>query len=275
MEKKLILTIDLEWYYNGDKDGNGYIREFENMTLEERFKYDNGQIEKSVRTILKTLKKYKQKITFFCLAEIDKVYPRVLKMIYDQGHEIALHSYRHDELKNVKTLEDDLKKCEVFRKKYKILGFRNPRIKALKKQYSSLKKFHYKYDSSVYGTTIFDFSGIKILPVSVFPYKNREVQKIPFSLNTNLFKEGFPFGSGMFVGSLRRLENIFINLFLKRYQKPPCIFLHSWQIEQPFYPKKFILKHPFMVAYCLENKNLLEYFCKNYKLIRVKDYIYE
>ena len=97
MAKDLILTIDLKWYYNGDNRGKGNVFDSEGMSLRERFCYNNGQIEKSTETILKILKRYDQKITFFVVAEIDKAYPKVINKIYNDGHEIAHHSYNHNE----------------------------------------------------------------------------------------------------------------------------------------------------------------------------------
>ncbi len=273
MPKSLLLTIDLEWYYDGGKKGDGNAADFEKMSLSQRYTSDHGQIEKSTITILKILKKYRQKITFFIVAEIDKVYPRIVKKIYEDGHEIAVHSYRHSELIGKKALGLDLKECLPFQKKYRVIGFRNPRIKVTKDQYSYLKKFLYKYDSSVYGTSKFDFCGTKIIPVSILPYVNKEIQKIPSPLNLKLFKQAVPFGSGMFVGSLQKIGKLFIDAYHKRYCQPPCIFLHSWQIEQPNYHKGYLLRNPFMFPYCIECKDLLECFCQKYKLLRIKDYL--
>lgn len=272
MKNKLIFTIDLEWYYNGIKRGRENIADFSKKSLKDRITYDNGQIEKSVKSILTTLQKYNQKITFYTVAEIWEAYPHVIETIYKQGNEIALHTYRHDTLTDTLNFERDLEKSVKFQRKYNIIGFRNTRINTSRQNYKSLAKYGYKHDSSVYGTTRFKFSGINILPVSVLPYGQRSVQSIPSNLNIDLIKKSVPFGSGVFAGLLQKYDKYFIDMYYSRYQEPPCIFIHSWQIEQPHYPVQFLIKNPFMVPYSFECKNMLEYFCKKYQLVKVKDY---
>ncbi len=273
MKKKLMLTIDLEWYYNGNERGS--VEDFSKKTLEERYAYDNGQIEKSVNTILKILDAYNQKITFFVVAEIDKVYPKVIKKIFKEGHEISIHSYRHDEFNIINDFKRDLKKCSNFQKEYKVIGFRSPRIKINKQQHDVLHAFGYKYDSSVFGTTRFDNSNIEILPISVLPYFNKKhIQHIPSPLNINLLRTALPFGGGMFVGFFQKSNSLLISRYTKIYQEPPCLFIHSWQVNQPYYPWKFLAKNPWMIPYSFESKNLVEYFCAHYRLVRIKDYIF-
>lgn len=269
--KRLILTIDLEWYYNGNQVGS--VADFDQKSLKERFSYDNGQIEKSAATILKILKKYHQKITFFVTGELDKVYPQVLKEIANQDHEIAIHSYRHAEFSNGQELEIDLEKCLPLQKRYKAVGYRSPRIKMQPDYYLPLKKFGYQYDSSVYGTTKFNFKNIKILPLSVLPYKKQTINRIPSPLNLELLKEAIPFGGGLAIGFFQKFEKYFIDRYQKLFQKPACLFLHSWQIEKPSYPLRFLVKNPFMLPYSFECKNLLEYFCQKYQLIKIRDYL--
>jgi len=267
----LILTIDLEWYYNGNQQGR--VADFAQKSLAERYQYDRHQIEKSTLAILKILKKYRQKITFFVVAELDQVYPKIIPQILYQGHEIALHSYRHDEARTANALEKDLTASQPFQKKYGCIGFRSPRIKMSKKQLKVIKKFGYQYDSSVYGTTIFDFAGLKILPVSVLPFTKKQLQKIPSNLDFALLKKCIPFGSGMLTGLLQKNSRWLIGQYWRGYHQPACLFLHSWQINKPYYPAKFLLKSPFMIPYSFECRDLLEFFCRHYRLLRARDYL--
>lgn len=269
--EKLILTIDLEWYYNGDEKGE--VTDFSAKSLEERFEYDRGQVEKSTDAILDLLKEHDQKITFFVVAEIDKVYPQVLKKISRGGHEIAVHSYRHDEQTSIVDFEADLKRSASFKKKYKAVGFRSPRIRIRKEFYSSLKKFGYQYDSSVYGTAQFEVEGVKVLPVSFFPFRKKSWRKTPAPLSWDLLRQGVPFGGGLAAGLLQRGERFLISRFIQRYQEPPCLFLESWQVKKPDYPWKFLWRNPFMFPYSLECEPLLEFFCQSYQFLRVRDYL--
>ena len=101
----------------------------------------------------------------------------------------------------------------------------------------------------------------------------RDIQCIPSNLNMDLIKKSVPFGSGMFAGLLRKNVKYLIDTYYSRYRESPCIFIHSWQIEQPYYPVQFFAKNPWMISYSFECKGMLEYFCERYKLVRVKDYL--
>lgn len=269
--EKLILTIDLEWYYNGNK--NGSVADFDQKTLRERLDYDHGQTEKSMAAILSILRKYRQKITFFVAGEIERAYPQILRRLVGQGHEIAVHSFRHAEAGNIKEFVADLERCRPFQKKYRAVGYRSPRIKMQPIFYAALKKCGYRYDSSVYGTTPFSFEGIKVLPLSVLPYQKQTINRIPSPLNLKLLKQAIPFGGGLAVGLFQKGEKFFIDRYRRLFRQPACLFLHSWQIEKPPYPPKFLFKNPVMVPYSRECRHLLEYLCQEYQLTKAKDYL--
>lgn len=269
--KQLILTVDLEFYYPGDKTGS--VKDFDNLSFKEKIKYDNRRIEKSADTILKILQKYNQKITFFVVAELDKAHSKILKEIIKNGHEIALHSFNHKENWDLSDFEKDLKNCLPFQKKYNATGYRMPRIKITKKHYEILKKFNYKYDSSVYGTGSFLCQGIKVLPVSTLPFSGKKIQNIPSPLSLKLLTQTIPFGGGMFSGLLKNKQRFLINRYAAIYKEPACIFIHSWQIENYRYPIKSLIKNPSFISYSTDCKNVLEFMCREYKLLRIKDYL--
>lgn len=60
--------------------------------------FDDGPHPKVTQQILKTLEKYDAKATFFVLGESVNKYPKVLKQVFDEGHEIGNHSYSHAKL---------------------------------------------------------------------------------------------------------------------------------------------------------------------------------
>lgn len=270
-QKEIILTVDLEFYYPGNNKGE--VKDFDSLTIEEKIKYDNGRIEKSISTILKFLHKHNQKITFFVVAELDKFYSKILKEIIANGHEIALHSFDHKENWDISHFEKDLEKCSSFQKKYDIVGYRMPRIKITKNHYPLLKKFKYIYDSSIYGTRPFSCNGIKVIPVSILPYFKKNIQDVPSPLSKKLLTKTIPFGGGMFAGLLQKKGKFLIDRYISVYKKPPCIFLHSWQINNSRYPLKSLIKNPSFFSYSLDCKNMLEFFCERYKLTRIKDYL--
>lgn len=70
--------------------------------------FDDGPHAKVTQQILKTLKKYNAKATFFVVGNKVEKNPTILKEIFNAGHEIGNHTYNHSKLttltdKDVKT----------------------------------------------------------------------------------------------------------------------------------------------------------------------------
>lgn len=268
MKQPLLLTIDLEWFYVGGE------KKIDQMDIKEKIAYAGNHIINSVDLILRILAEEHQHITFFTVAELDKAYPQVLQKINDAGHEIALHSYSHKDLSTAQEINDDFGKSVEFINKFQIIGYRSPRIAGREDLYLELKKHKFKYDSSVYGTSKFMKNDIEVIPVSVLPYKNKEIQNTPSVLNFNLLEQSIPFGSGIMCGIMGKKIDVMIEKFSKRYQLPPCVFMHSWQILQPKYKLKFLMRNPLMIPYAINCSKIFRYLCKKYKPLTIKDYLY-
>lgn len=78
--------------------------------------FDDGPDPDSTLTILDLLSAYKAKSTFFVIGKRANSHPHVLSTIYNQGHEIANHTYNHIDMKNhnlsIHELEDEILKTE-------------------------------------------------------------------------------------------------------------------------------------------------------------------
>jgi hypothetical protein len=267
--ERLVLSIDLEWFYNGDETGD--LSGFAAMSLDERLSHCGDQITRSVERVLRTLDAHDQRITFFVIAELDEAYPKIVASIAERGHEIAVHSYRHDDLSKSEDLDAELRRCVPMQQKYGAVSFRAPFISVSDDFYGHIKRYGYRYDSSVYGTAPFAHDGIEIYPVSILPYAKETINRVPSRLDMQLMKRAMPFGSGLFVGLFHRLYPGLIRRFAERYRRAPCIFIHSWQIEQPVYSLAAKLKNPWMLAYSVELSGVFEYLCRRYELVRLKD----
>lgn len=269
---QLLLTIDLEWYYNGDSSGN--IERFATMSLDERYAYDGGQMPRSVEAILDILDRRGQRVTFFVVAELDECYADILKQIIDAGHEVGVHSYRHDTLESAAALHRDLAACRAFQQKFGAVSFRSPRVTGADDSefYSVLREYGYRIDSSVYGAKKFHADGITVVPVASLPVA-RASEGRRGNLSTLLRQGALPFGSGMFacVGPL--LYRQLVSTYARRYSEPPCVYLHSWQIHQPHYPARFLAKHPYMALYSRESTDLLEKLSSQFAFIPLREYV--
>ncbi|MGV8813717.1 MAG: polysaccharide deacetylase family protein [Gelidibacter sp.] len=58
--------------------------------------FDDGPNSKFTLEILKILKRYNAKATFFCIGKNIEKHPEILKVISENGHAIGNHSFSHD-----------------------------------------------------------------------------------------------------------------------------------------------------------------------------------
>lgn len=67
-----------------------------------------------IDSILKTLKQYDVRATFFIVGDWAEKYPEALKKIHEAGHEVGGHSYNHMDYAKLSAaeIEEDIKKCD-------------------------------------------------------------------------------------------------------------------------------------------------------------------
>jgi len=117
---KNILSIDLESWIHFYIDALK-ITDIEKAKLDLK-KLDNNYIPIATENILKLLKKYHQKATFFVLAELYDWYPEIIETIESEGHEIGYHTYDHPLIKNKDILQEQLNKSGKFLDRFKPKG---------------------------------------------------------------------------------------------------------------------------------------------------------
>ncbi|MDJ0757910.1 MAG: polysaccharide deacetylase family protein [Woeseiaceae bacterium] len=82
-----ILTFDIEdWFHILDNDSTKTVESWSGR---------ESILQQSVSWILETLESHDQQATFFCLGWVAEEHPDVVRMIHEQGHEIACHSFAH------------------------------------------------------------------------------------------------------------------------------------------------------------------------------------
>jgi len=116
-----------------------------------------------VPRILRLLNRYNIKATFFIPGGTMEDYPDMVKKVFDEGHEIAFHSYSHinpvdltyEELK-----EDFDKGLELYHKFFKTrpYGYRSPAAAMDDKTWGLLDEYDFLYDSTMMGA---DFPYIR------------------------------------------------------------------------------------------------------------------
>lgn len=86
-----LLTFDIEeWYLNHQKDG-----------LKEKY----AEYDRYLDVILNKLDERKLKATFFCVGEMGRLFPEVIRKIQQYGHEIGCHSNTHTWLNKMTEVE--------------------------------------------------------------------------------------------------------------------------------------------------------------------------
>ena len=76
--------------------------------------FDDGPIPESTPYILKVLKEFDVKATFFVVGDNVRKYPELYQQILDEGHRVGNHTYNHigDARHSIYTYEKNVKKCD-------------------------------------------------------------------------------------------------------------------------------------------------------------------
>ncbi len=277
-----ILTIDFEsWIVSREMNK-------QNLSDKELYNLDNGYTTTTLNFALDRLKKNHQKITFFIVFRLEKLYPGLIKKILDDGHELGWHGYSHTPITNAKILESELKASKTLLQKYNVKGFQAPYIMFFKEGYSLLKKAGFMYSSSIYGnsTRLYNFDGIYEIPVSVGnEWHDPNESEIYFPSNmslSNIFRFGIPFGSSYFWSVLRK------NYYHKKLyemgkkKKVANLFIHNWQLMKPqSVSKKYnmnstignTLEKVFFYPYRINVNQMFEHLLENFTFQRTIDYL--
>jgi len=160
MENKMILTFDLEFWYD--------THFLEKYLPESKQDY----LVESVLPVLELLEKYNASATFFTTGKVMEKYPELVKKIHSQGHEIALHGYSHQLLKELgkERFSQDIEKCIELTEKIinqRPKGFRAPCFslnKGTRWALDVLVELGFKYNS---GRTSLPNSSLKEVPVGL------------------------------------------------------------------------------------------------------------
>ncbi len=190
--------------------------------------------------------KFDIKSTFYVTAYIASLYPGIVKMIVERGHELGSHSWSHekhhgldvldykgqlDQLARSKTLLEDISGHEV-------ISFRSPALRLNKYSAKAIIDSGYKTDSSV-ASQRFDmfmsFGSLKKLRWLFAP-------RLPYRVNEkNIFRKGssplieIPLSATFFpyIGTTMRvfpgitfIQNHLLNLETKINKKPIVFDIH-------------------------------------------------
>ncbi len=84
--------------------------------------FDDGPDPQTTEALLKLLKKYRIKASFFVIGDRIRRYPELARLILDEGHELGNHSQHHDSLLMLKSKSHLFREIEDCQKELRSLG---------------------------------------------------------------------------------------------------------------------------------------------------------
>ncbi len=139
--------------------------------------------------------KYEVKATFFFTGHIAKLYPQIVKMAYERGHEVGSHGLTHEVSQAFDVLSPEEQLSHLVQSKHilediigdEIVSFRAPAARVDKKFPMILSEAGFKVDSSVSSQRLdmmFSFGALKKLNWLTAP------RKAYFTKVDNIFRKG-------------------------------------------------------------------------------------
>lgn len=223
------LTIDVEDYFQ--------VSAFAPHI--ERASWDSlpCRVERNVDRLLEVLSESGAHATFFTLGWVAERYPRLVRDIVGQGHEVASHGYGHLRASEQSQLE--FKQDVVRARKIleditgaEILGYRAPSFsigRANLWAFDVLAEAGHRYSSSVYPVQ-HDHYGMPEAPR--FPFRVRDgLLEIPVT-TARVFGRNFPAGGGgYFRLAPYRVSRWAIDRVNRVDSRPAIFYFHPWEID--------------------------------------------
>lgn len=195
------------------------------------------RVERNVDRILEALHEYGAKATFFTLGWLAERYPKLVRLIVMEGHELASHGYGHEratdqtrgafvaDIQLAKAVLEDIGGMEVR-------GYRAPSFSFSDKNpwaHDCLYEAGYTYSSSVYPV-VHDHYGMPDSPR--FPYLHDSgIIEIPVT-TARMMGRNFPAGGG---GYFRFLPYGASRWLIRRVNKhdgrSAIFYFHPWELD--------------------------------------------
>ena len=227
---KNAMTVDVEDYFQVSAF-EGHIKKNDWDSLECRVR---GNTEK----ILNIFNETNVKATFFMLGWVAERYPDLVRMIVDNGHELASHGYDHTRVihQNQKEFRSDVEKTKKILEDLAgiaVKGYRAASYSITKDNLWALdilQETGHEYSSSIYPVK-HDLYGIPDAPRFAFRVKEGGILEVPIT-TLRLFNRNFPGGGGGFFRLLPYSVSRWIYRRLNNKDKEPGIFyFHPWEID--------------------------------------------
>jgi peptidoglycan/xylan/chitin deacetylase (PgdA/CDA1 family) len=235
-------------------------------------------ISVGIPRIIKILGEYKIKGTFFTTCDCIEKHPEIFRKLKKEGHEIALHGYRHERFDDlsIKDKEESIKKSILFFKrvlKEKPRGFRAPQHSIDYETLKLLEKYNFRYDSSKTPLNLLQFLFFpKRLKVNTWGFFAKH-RKMKYNTLTEIPTTSFlvPFVS-LIVRVFPRYSQRFFIKFLSKIFDNIVFYAHSWdfielknsKLDKMYSHKRFMRNFDYILGFMKS---------KNYKFVKMEELI--
>jgi polysaccharide deacetylase family protein (PEP-CTERM system associated) len=227
MAIKNILTVDVEdWYH---------ICDIEHILPRSSWDQCESRILVNIEKILTLFTRFKVKATFFVLGYIAEKIPEIIRMIYDEGHEIASHGHGHVQV--YKQREDEFLQDLLQSKTLiegiigeKIIGYRAPEWSICNGKRNSywalslLVQNGFLYDSSIAPLRFIGIPNAPTIPHTLSTPHGEIREFPPLVMQSPLGNLPIGGGWGLRIFPYRSIERTISQL--NRHGLPALIFCH-------------------------------------------------
>lgn len=223
------LTIDVEDYFQ--------VSAFASHIDKSSWDSLDCRIEKNIDKILLLLNNGNTKATFFTLGWIAERYPKMIRKILAEGHELASHGYGHERVSNLTRGEfyQDVSRAKNLLEDIGgkvILGYRAPSFSIGNNNLWALEileETKHIYSSSIYPVQ-HDHYGTPDAPRFIYKSYGGLVEIPPTTFR--LFERNIPAsGGGYFRLYPYFLSKWMINQVNKKDNSPAVFYFHPWEID--------------------------------------------
>jgi polysaccharide deacetylase family protein (PEP-CTERM system associated) len=232
---KFLLSVDVEDWFQVDNLKQAISRD--------SWEGNISRVERNVDIILEQLNRHNSKATFFILGWIAERFPKLIKKIHSQNHEIACHGYNHD---LVYSLSSENFRQDVSRTKYilenitgeKVIGYRAPNFSITDWAIDELISMGFRYDSSLFLTFAHNRYGklkhYKVSGNTIFNLKD-DFYQVMLS-NLDMLRIKIPWSGGFYFRFIPYpIFKMGISKILKN-KEVYVFYIHPWEFD-PAQPK--------------------------------------
>jgi polysaccharide deacetylase family protein (PEP-CTERM system associated) len=227
---KNAMTIDVEDYF--------HVSAFAHHIPREHWDHLPCRVERNVERILELLARYGARATFFTLGWVAERYPRIVRAIVENGHELASHGYSHRrvaeqppaefraDVTRAKAILEDIAGVAVKGYRAPSFSINGDNLWALE----ALAEAGYRYSSSIYPVR-HDHYGMPEAPRFAHRPRQGGVLELP-ATTVQLFGRNLPAAGGGYFRLLPYAVSRWMLARVNRHDGQPGIFyFHPWEID--------------------------------------------